>query len=85
MDRRACQLLGEYRRKVANVDREYYGTVPGEVGPDSSSWLEEGDYRTYWASVLEPMETSALTWTGSSGPYRVWGSVPIQGVGQASL
>ncbi len=44
MDRRACQLLGEYRRKVANVDREYYGTGPGEVGPDSSSWLGEGDY-----------------------------------------
>ena len=33
MDRRARQLPGEYRRKVANVDREYYSTVRGEVGP----------------------------------------------------
>ncbi len=33
MDRRARQLPAEYRRKVADIDREYYGTIPGEVGP----------------------------------------------------
>ena len=33
MDRRARLLPGEYRRKVAEVDREYYGTVRGQAGP----------------------------------------------------
>ena len=33
MDRRARQLPADYRRKVAEVDREYHGTAPGEAGP----------------------------------------------------
>ena len=33
MDRRARLLPAEYRKKVADVDREYYGTVRGQVGP----------------------------------------------------
>ena len=33
MDRRARLLPGEYRKKVADVDREHHGTTPGEVGP----------------------------------------------------
>ena len=33
MDRRARLLPAEYRKKVADVDREYYGTVAGQVGP----------------------------------------------------
>ena len=33
MDRRARILPGEYRRKVAEVDREYHGTVRGQAGP----------------------------------------------------
>ena len=33
MNRRARLLPGEYKKKVADVDREYYGTVPGQVGP----------------------------------------------------
>ena len=33
MDRRARLLPAEYKKKVADVDREYYGTVPGQVGP----------------------------------------------------
>ena len=32
MDRRARALPAEYRRKVAVLDRKYYGTVPGQVG-----------------------------------------------------
>ena len=33
MDRRAHLLPADYKKKVADVDREYYGTVPGQVGP----------------------------------------------------
>ena len=33
MDRRARQLPAEYRKKVADIDQEYYGTVRGQVGP----------------------------------------------------
>ena len=33
MDRRARLLPGEYRGKVARVDRQYYGTGQGQVGP----------------------------------------------------
>ena len=33
MDRRARLLPAEYRKKVADVDREHHGTAPGEVGP----------------------------------------------------
>ena len=40
MDRRARLLPGEYRRKVAQVDRQYHQTADGEVGPLQSR-LEE--------------------------------------------
>ena len=33
MDRRARLLPADYKKKVADVDREYYGTVAGQVGP----------------------------------------------------
>ena len=33
MDKRARLLPGEYRRKVAGVDRAHHGTGPGQVGP----------------------------------------------------
>ena len=33
MDRRTRLLPAEYRKKVADVDREHHGTAPGEVGP----------------------------------------------------
>ena len=33
MDRRARLLPGEYRRKVATLDRQFYGTADGEAGP----------------------------------------------------
>ena len=33
MNRRARQLPAEYKLKVAKVDREFHGSVPGEVGP----------------------------------------------------
>ena len=33
MDRRARLLPGEYKKKVADVDRAYYGTGPDKVGP----------------------------------------------------
>ena len=33
MDQQARKMPGEYRRKVADVDREHFGTTPGQVGP----------------------------------------------------
>ena len=33
MDWRPRLLPADYKKKVADVDREYYGTVPGQVGP----------------------------------------------------
>ena len=33
MDQRARLLPGEYRRKVAEVDRVHHGTTDGQVGP----------------------------------------------------
>ena len=33
MDRRARALPGEYRGKLANLDRQYHGTARGQVGP----------------------------------------------------
>ena len=33
MDRLARLLPAEYKKKVADVDREYNGIVPGQVGP----------------------------------------------------
>ena len=33
MNSRARQLPAEYKAKVANIDWEFHGTVPGEVGP----------------------------------------------------
>ena len=33
MDQRARLLPADYWKKVTDVDREYYGTVPGQVGP----------------------------------------------------
>ena len=33
MDRRARAIPTEYRRKLAVLDQQYYGTAPGQVGP----------------------------------------------------
>ena len=33
VDRRARALPGEYRGKLANLDRQYHGTVRGQVDP----------------------------------------------------
>ena len=33
MDRRARALPAEYKKKVADIDQEYHGTVRGQVGP----------------------------------------------------
>ena len=45
MDRRARLLPGEYRRKVAEVDRVHHGTTVGQVGPLQArlEQLAEGD------------------------------------------
>ena len=61
MDRRARLLSAEYRKKVVDMNREYYGTVAGQVGPLKAR-LEElagggGSMRTYWVCVLVRLGT----------------------------
>ena len=42
-DRKARTLPALYRGKLSNIDRQYYGTVPGEVGPCQERLESMGD------------------------------------------
>ena len=66
MDRRARLLPVEYKKKRADVDREYYGTVPGQVGPLQAKLQElAGCSRIFWAWVSGFLETLVQISTGS--------------------
>ena len=43
VDKRSRLLAGEYRRKAWNLDRDFVGTVEGEVGPVERHLGEYGE------------------------------------------
>ena len=63
VDRRVRLLPVEYKKKGADVDREYYSTVAGQVGPQQAR-LEKlawggGSRRNFWPCVLVRLGTKA--------------------------
>ena len=75
MDRRAGQLHEEYVRKARNVDREFVGTPPGEVGPVEAKLLSFervrgvvfgafGEASEPLHQLIDELATSRVTVTG---------------------